>query len=65
MNTRLLKKIKKRYVYFWHHGQLHAYDKKLDQVVPRYECTLYWMLRNACGFFIAQKYLNICKRTRF
>ncbi len=58
MNTRLLKKIKKRYVYFWHKNQLHSYDKKKQEVVHKNMSTQYWMIRNACGPFTAEKFLK-------
>jgi len=58
MNTRLFKKIKKRYVYFWHKGQLRAWDKRKQEEVHQYVCTQYWMIRIACGFFVAEKYLS-------
>lgn len=58
MKTRLLKKIKKRYVYFWHNGKLYAWDKKKNEEVYKYMCTQYWMIRIACGPFIADKYLS-------
>lgn len=58
MNTRLLKKIKKRYAYFWHNGQLLAWDKLRNEEVQTYVCTQYWMIRTACGFFKAEQYLS-------
>ena len=63
MKTRLLKKIKKRYVYFWHNGKLYAWDKKKNEEVYKYMCTQYWMIRNACGPFTGDTYLNrvICR----
>lgn len=63
MKTRLLKKIKKRYVYFWHNDQLYAWDKKKNEEVSKHMCTQYWMIRIACGPFIADKYLSkvICR----
>jgi hypothetical protein len=63
MKTRLLKKIKKRYVYFWHNDHLYAWDKKKNEEVSKYMCTQYWMIRIACGPFIADKYLSkvICR----
>lgn len=63
MKTRLLKKIKKRYVYFWHNGKLYAWDKKKNEEMKNGWCTQYWMIRIACGPFIADKYLSrvICR----
>jgi hypothetical protein len=58
MKTRLLKKIKKRYVYFWHNDHLYAWDKKKNEEVSKHMCTQYWMIRNACGPFTADKYLS-------
>ncbi len=58
MNTRLLKKIKKRYTYFWHKNQLHSYDKKKREIVHEHMSTRYWLIRNSCGAFIADKYLK-------
>jgi hypothetical protein len=50
-------------VYFWHNGKLYAWDKKKNEEVYKYMCTQYWMIRIACGPFIADKYLSrvICR----
>jgi hypothetical protein len=58
MKTRLLKKLKKRYVYAWIGETLIAWDKKKDEEVTRYQCTHYWLIRSACGLGVGQKYLN-------
>lgn len=58
MNTRLLKKIKKRYVYFWQGKHLRVWDKREQEEMHEYMSTQYWMIRIACGFFIAEKYLG-------
>jgi hypothetical protein len=58
MKTRLLKKLKKRYVYTWLGERLIAWDKKKDEEVTRYQCTHYWLIRSACGLVVGQKYLS-------
>jgi hypothetical protein len=58
MKTRLLKKLKKRYVYYWEGKHIIAWDKKKDEEVTRYQCTHYWLIRTACGLVVGQKYLS-------
>lgn len=58
MNTKMIKKIKRRYVYFWNSGRLYAWDKRRGRELHTDIFTQYLMIRNACGFFVAEKYLT-------